>query len=87
MWKSITVNNAQVVFRLYNDGNGKIPGSVTIVDFPFSIVQESAIEMAVPSTWVIQASQGWSWTTLISGPKLKTTGLKTRFLRLVTSRT
>lgn len=48
VWKSITVNNAQVGFRLYNDGNGAIPGSVTIVDSTFSNIRESAIEMAVP---------------------------------------
>ncbi|KAH6628876.1 pectate lyase superfamily protein-domain-containing protein [Chaetomium tenue] len=48
VWKSITVNNAQVGFRLYNDGNGAIPGSVTIVDSTFNNIRESSIEMAVP---------------------------------------
>ncbi|KAI0532057.1 pectin lyase fold/virulence factor [Xylaria digitata] len=48
VWKSITVNNAQVGFRLYNDGNGQVPGSVTIVDSTFSNIRDSAIEMAVP---------------------------------------
>lgn len=48
MWKSITINNAKVGFRLYNDGNGGLPGSATIVDSVFSNIQESAIEMAVP---------------------------------------
>ncbi|KAK4186215.1 putative LysM domain-containing protein [Podospora australis] len=48
VWKSITVNNAQVGFRLYNDGNGAIPGSVTIVDSTFTNIKESSIEMAVP---------------------------------------
>lgn len=47
-WKSITVNNAEVGFRLYNDGNGAIPGSVTIVDSTFSNIRKSSIEMAVP---------------------------------------
>ncbi|TGJ81258.1 hypothetical protein E0Z10_g7506 [Xylaria hypoxylon] len=46
VWKSITVNNAQVGFRLYND-NGQIPGSVTIVDSTFTNIKGSAIEMAV----------------------------------------
>ncbi|GAW24601.1 hypothetical protein ANO14919_141920 [Xylariales sp. No.14919] len=48
VWKSITVNNAQVGFRLYNDGNNQVPGSVTIVDSTFSNIRDSAIEMAVP---------------------------------------
>jgi hypothetical protein len=48
VWKSITVNNAQVGFRLYNDGNGQLPGSVTIVDSTFSGIGQHAIEMAVP---------------------------------------
>ncbi|ORY15484.1 pectate lyase superfamily protein-domain-containing protein [Clohesyomyces aquaticus] len=47
VWKSITVNNAQVGFRLYNDADGSIPGSVTIMDSTFSNIRESAIEMAV----------------------------------------
>ncbi|KAL3462096.1 pectate lyase superfamily protein-domain-containing protein [Aspergillus heterothallicus] len=48
VWKSITVNNAQVGFRLYNDANGQIPGSVTIVDSTFLNIGQHAIEMAVP---------------------------------------
>ncbi|KAJ2989746.1 hypothetical protein NUW58_g3314 [Xylaria curta] len=48
VWKSIKVNNAQVGFRLYNDGNGQIPGSATIVDSIFSNIRDSAIEMAAP---------------------------------------
>lgn len=48
VWKSSTVNNARVGFRLYNDGNGAIRGSVTIVDSTFSDIHESAIEMVVP---------------------------------------
>jgi hypothetical protein len=49
IWKSITINNAQVGFRLYNDGNSQIPGSVTIVDSVFTNIRESAIEMAAPA--------------------------------------
>jgi hypothetical protein len=49
IWKSIRVNNAQVGFRLYNDGGGQLPGSVTIVDSVFTNIRESAIEMAVPT--------------------------------------
>ncbi|KAI0198590.1 pectate lyase superfamily protein-domain-containing protein [Astrocystis sublimbata] len=48
VWKSITVNNAQVGFRLYNDGDGSLPGSVTIIDSTFSNIRDSAIEMAAP---------------------------------------
>ncbi|KAL3486958.1 pectate lyase superfamily protein-domain-containing protein [Aspergillus germanicus] len=48
VWKSIKVDSAQVGFRLYNDANGQIPGSVTIVDSVFSNIGEHAIEMAVP---------------------------------------
>jgi hypothetical protein len=48
VWKSIMVDGAQVGFRLYNDANGQIPGSVTIVDSVFSNIGEHAIEMAVP---------------------------------------
>ncbi|KAL4734222.1 pectate lyase superfamily protein-domain-containing protein [Aspergillus similis] len=48
VWKSITVDNAQVGFRLYNDANGQIPGSVTIVDSTFTNIGQHAIEMAVP---------------------------------------
>ncbi|GAP93420.1 hypothetical protein SAMD00023353_10300200 [Rosellinia necatrix] len=47
VWKSIRVDNAQVGFRLYNDANGQIPGSVAIVDSTFLNIRESAIEMAV----------------------------------------
>ncbi|KAI0509476.1 pectate lyase superfamily protein-domain-containing protein [Xylaria bambusicola] len=47
VWKSIKVNNAQVGFRLYDDG-GPIPGSVTIMDSIFTNIKGSAIEMAVP---------------------------------------
>ncbi|KAK5630292.1 hypothetical protein RRF57_006007 [Xylaria bambusicola] len=47
VWKSITVNNAQVGFRLYDDG-GPIPGSITIMDSTFTNIKGSAIEMAVP---------------------------------------
>lgn len=49
VWKSITVTNANVGFRLYNDANGQIPGSATFVDSEFSNIKESAIEMAVPA--------------------------------------
>ncbi|KAI0402848.1 pectate lyase superfamily protein-domain-containing protein [Xylaria palmicola] len=48
VWKSITVNNAQVGFRLYSDGDGQIPGSATIMDSTFSNIRGSAIEMAAP---------------------------------------
>lgn len=48
VWKSITINNAKVGFRLYNDAGGQIPGSVTIVDSTFSNIKDYAIEMAVP---------------------------------------
>ncbi|KAF4173583.1 hypothetical protein CNMCM8694_003511 [Aspergillus lentulus] len=48
VWKSITVKNAKVGFRLYNDANGQIPGSVTIIDSVFSGTESFAIEMAVP---------------------------------------
>ncbi|KAJ3556896.1 hypothetical protein NPX13_g10039 [Xylaria arbuscula] len=48
VWKSITVNNAQVGFRLYDDG-GPIPGSVTIMDSTFTNIRGSAIEMAAPA--------------------------------------
>jgi hypothetical protein len=47
VWKSITVNNAKVGFRLYNDADGSIPGSVTIMDSVFTNIAESAIEMVV----------------------------------------
>lgn len=47
VWKSIIVNNAQVGFRLYDNG-GQIPGSITIMDSTLSNIRESAIEMAVP---------------------------------------
>lgn len=46
--KSITVKNAKVGFRLYNDANGQIPGSVTIIDSVFSGTESFAMEMAVP---------------------------------------
>lgn len=48
VWKSITVDNAQVGFRLYDDG-GAIPGSVTIMDSKFTNIRGSAIEMAAPA--------------------------------------
>ncbi|KAI0466139.1 glycoside hydrolase family 55 protein [Xylaria cf. heliscus] len=48
VWKSITVNNAKVGFRLYNDGDQTNFGSVTIVDSTFTNIQDSAIEMAQP---------------------------------------
>ncbi|KAI0861353.1 glycoside hydrolase family 55 protein [Xylaria cubensis] len=48
VWKSITVNNAQVGFRLYNDNDKTSFGSVTIVDSVFTNIQDSAIEMAAP---------------------------------------
>ncbi|KAI0912764.1 pectate lyase superfamily protein-domain-containing protein [Ustulina deusta] len=47
VWKSIIVNNAQVGFRLYDNG-GQIPGSITIMDSTLFNIRESAIEMAVP---------------------------------------
>ncbi|KAI8950578.1 pectate lyase superfamily protein-domain-containing protein [Xylaria longipes] len=46
VWKSIQVNNAQVGFRLYNDGDKTSFGAVTIVDSTFSNIRDSAIEMA-----------------------------------------
>jgi hypothetical protein len=49
VWKSITVKNAKVGFRLYNDANRQIPGSVTIIDSVFSGTESFAIEMAVPA--------------------------------------
>lgn len=49
IWKSITVKNAKVGFRLYNDANGQLPGSATFVDSIFSDIKESAIEMAAPA--------------------------------------
>jgi hypothetical protein len=48
------MGNAQVDFRLYNDGRGQIPGPVTIFDSIFSNIRESAIEIAVPVD-----SQNW----------------------------
>ncbi|KAI0457369.1 pectate lyase superfamily protein-domain-containing protein [Xylaria acuta] len=48
VWKSISVNNAQVGFRLYNDGDSTSFGAVTIVDSTFSNIRDSAIEMGAP---------------------------------------
>ncbi|GIJ92325.1 hypothetical protein Asppvi_011306 [Aspergillus pseudoviridinutans] len=48
VWKSITVKNTKVGFRLYNDANGQISGSVTIINSVFSSTESFTIEMAVP---------------------------------------
>ncbi|KAM3538771.1 hypothetical protein ARSEF1564_008314 [Beauveria bassiana] len=48
VWKSITVRNAKVGFRLYNDVSNEIPGSATFLDSMFSDIKEASIEMATP---------------------------------------
>ncbi|KAM3451968.1 hypothetical protein NHJ6243_009470 [Beauveria neobassiana] len=48
VWKSITVRNAKVGSRLYNDVSNEIPGSATFLDSMFSDIKEASIEMATP---------------------------------------
>jgi hypothetical protein len=71
VWKSITVNNAQVGFRLYNDADGSIPGSVTIVDSTFSNIGQSAIEMAVPVDIINSGFTGLILDNVNLGAKIK----------------
>ncbi|KAK0102135.1 hypothetical protein ONS96_006099 [Cadophora gregata f. sp. sojae] len=71
VWKSITVNNAKVGFRLYNDADGSIPGSVTIMDSVFSNIAESAIEMAVSKDVVDSGFTGLVLDNVRLGAKIK----------------
>ncbi|OAA55282.1 Pectin lyase fold/virulence factor [Niveomyces insectorum RCEF 264] len=58
VWKSVTVNNADVGFRLINDdGSGNV-GSVSFVDSTFSDIKTSAIVMAAPADKPGSASTG-----------------------------
>lgn len=49
VWKNIVVNKAKVGFRLYNDADKSLPGSITLVDTVFSGTGSVAIEMATPA--------------------------------------
>lgn len=49
MWKSTTVTNADVGFRLLGDNGAGNVGSVSFMDSVFSNIKKSAIAMAAPS--------------------------------------
>ncbi|KAH7017946.1 pectate lyase superfamily protein-domain-containing protein [Microdochium trichocladiopsis] len=48
-WKSVSMNNVGTGFRLYNDGDASLPGSVSIIDSILTGISKAGIEMVMPS--------------------------------------